>query len=101
MNRTKVVHIITKLDLGGAQQNTLFTVAHLARSRYDPVLISGTNGLLVEDAKKLDDVKVYLLTELVREIRPIKDLIALLKIRNILKELKKDNVKKESEINSQ
>jgi glycosyltransferase involved in cell wall biosynthesis len=101
MNRTKVVHIITKLDLGGAQQNTLFTVAHLARSRYDPVLISGTNGLLVEDAKKLDDVKVYLLTELVREIRPIKDLIALFKIRNILKELKKDNVKKESEINSQ
>ena len=101
MNRTKVVHIITKLDLGGAQQNTLFTVAHLARSRYDPVLISGTNGLLVEDAKKLDDVKVYLLTELVREIRPIKDLIALFKIRNILKELKKDNVNNESEINSQ
>ncbi|MBW1855710.1 MAG: glycosyltransferase family 4 protein [Deltaproteobacteria bacterium] len=101
MNRTKVVHIITKLDLGGAQQNTLFTVAHLARSRYDPVLISGTNGLLVEDAKKLDDVKVYLLTELVREIRPIKDLIALFKIRNILKELKKDNVKIESESNSQ
>lgn len=101
MNRTKVVHIITKLDLGGAQQNTLFTVAHLARSRYDPVLISGTNGLLVEDAKKLDDVKVYLLTELVREIRPIKDLIALFKIRNILKELKKDNVKEESESNSQ
>ena len=101
MNRTKVVHISTKLDLGGAQQNTLFTVAHLARSRYDPVLISGTNGLLVEDAKKLDDVKVYLLTELVREIRPIKDLIALFKIRNILKELKKDNVKIESESNSQ
>ncbi len=101
MNRTKVVHIITKLDLGGAQQNTLFTVAHLARSRYDPVLISGTNGLLVEDAKKLDDVKVCLLTELVREIRPIKDLIALFKIRNILKELKKDNVKEESESNSQ
>ncbi len=52
MNKTKVVHIITKLELGGAQQNTLFTVAHLSRSKYEPVLISGTEGILVEDAKK-------------------------------------------------
>ena len=90
MGKTKVVHIITKLELGGAQQNTLFTVAHLTRSRYEPVLIAGTEGVLVEDARRLDDVKVYLVPELVREISPIKDLIALFKIRRILKELKCD-----------
>jgi glycosyltransferase involved in cell wall biosynthesis len=94
MNKTKVVHIITKLELGGAQQNTLFTVAHLNRSEYEPVLIAGTEGLLVEDSKKLEDVKVYLIPELVREINPLKDVIALIKIMNILKRLKADVQKK-------
>ena len=89
MDKTTVVHIITKLELGGAQQNTLFTVANLERRKYEPVLISGTEGILVEDAKKLKDVKVYLVPELVREIRPFKDAISFLKIRRILKELKK------------
>ena len=89
MDKTTVVHIITKLELGGAQQNTLFTVANLERRKYEPVLISGTEGILVEDAKKLKDVKVCLVPELVREIRPFKDVISFLKIRRILKELKK------------
>jgi len=88
MGRTIVVHIITKLELGGAQQNTLFTVANLERSKYEPVLISGTDGILVEVAKKLKDVKVYLIPELAREINPFKDIISLLKIRRILMDLK-------------
>ncbi|MCK5256627.1 MAG: glycosyltransferase, partial [Deltaproteobacteria bacterium] len=88
MDKTTVVHIITKLELGGAQQNTLFTVANLERRKYEPVLISGTDGILVEDVKKLKDVKVYLIPELVREIRPFKDVIAFLKIRRILRDLK-------------
>jgi len=89
MHKTTVVHIITKLELGGAQQNTLFTVANLERRKYEPVLISGTEGILVEDAKKLKDVKIYLVPELVRAIRPFKDVVSFLKIRRILKELKK------------
>jgi glycosyltransferase involved in cell wall biosynthesis len=96
MDRAKVVHIITKLELGGAQQNTLFTVAHLTGSEYEPVLISGTEGVLVEDARKLKDVKVSVIPELVREIRPIKDVIALLKIRQILKQLRRDTAKEKS-----
>jgi glycosyltransferase involved in cell wall biosynthesis len=88
MGRTiVVVHIITKLELGGAQQNTLFTVAHLGRDKYELVLISGTEGILVKDAKKFKDVKVYLIPELIREIKPIKDVIAFLKIRRILRQL--------------
>lgn len=89
MGKTTVVHIITKLELGGAQQNTLFTVANLERSKYEPVLISGTRGILVDDAKKINGATVYLIPELVREIRPFQDVVAFLKIRRILKELKK------------
>ena len=90
MDRTTVVHIITKLELGGAQQNTLFTVGHLKRNAYNPVLISGAEGIMVEEAKKLPGVKFYCLPELVREIRPIKDLVALAKMRGILKQVRKD-----------
>jgi glycosyltransferase involved in cell wall biosynthesis len=90
MDKTIVVHIITKLELGGAQQNTLFTVGHLNRDVYKPILISGAEGILVEEAKNLKDVKVHYLPELVREIRPLTDMAGLVKIKRILKQVRKD-----------
>lgn len=88
MARITVVHIITTLELGGAQQNTLFTVTHLDRTRFNVVLISGSEGLLLDEARGLGDVAVHLVPELVREIAPLKDCTALLKITTILKQLR-------------
>lgn len=85
MEKIKVAHIITKLELGGAQQNTLFTVKNLDRDRFIPILVTGNDGILLEEALSLDDVKAYLVPQLVREISPIKDLAALYKIFKILK----------------
>jgi glycosyltransferase involved in cell wall biosynthesis len=95
MGRITVVHIITKLELGGAQENTLFTVKHLNRGSYEPVLISGTEGILVEEAQTLKEVRVHLLPELVREIRPFKDVRALVTMWSILRKLQQE-VKRES-----
>jgi glycosyltransferase involved in cell wall biosynthesis len=89
VDKITVVHIITKLELGGAQQNTLFTVAHLDRDRYEPVLISGADGMLVDEARHLTNVRLFLVPELVREIRPLKDLTALFKIARILRTMKR------------
>jgi glycosyltransferase involved in cell wall biosynthesis len=86
-----IVHIITKLELGGAQQNTLFTIAHLNRERFRPYLITNNKGLLISEAMVLKGVKTYLLPELMREINPLMDMKALFKIRSILKALKKTN----------
>ena len=94
MGKIKVVHIITKLELGGAQENTLFTVKHLDRGSYEPVLISGTQGVLVEEARALKDVSVHLIPELVREIRPFKDVRALVKMRRILKKLQQEGTRR-------
>jgi glycosyltransferase involved in cell wall biosynthesis len=91
MRPLPVVHIITKLELGGAQQNTLFTIAHLNQERFRPYLITNNKGLLVSEAMALKGVKTYLFPELMREINPLKDMKALLKIRSILKALKKTN----------
>lgn len=81
----KVCHIITQLELGGAQQNTLFTVSHLDRHDFLPILITGTEGILVEEANRYSDVRKYYLPDLVREIRPVQDLKALFQLRRILR----------------
>lgn len=82
-NKIKVIHIITKLELGGAQKNTLYTVLNLSE-KFDVKLITGTGGILDEYARKNLGKKVIFLGHLVREISPLKDLIAFLKITAIL-----------------
>lgn len=89
MKPLPIVHIITKLELGGAQQNTLFTVAHLNREHFQPYLITNDEGILVSEAMALRGVTTFLLPELIREINPLMDIRALLKIRRIVKSLKK------------
>jgi len=51
--KTKVFHVITKLELGGAQKVTLMTLERLPRDRYDVGLISGPDGLLVDWANRI------------------------------------------------
>ena len=91
MTPLPVVHIITKMELGGAQQNTLFTLAHLNRECFRPYLITNNEGILVSEAMALAGVKTFLLPELIREINPLRDISALLKIRGILKALKEND----------
>ncbi len=86
----KVCHIITKLELGGAQQNTLYTVKSLDKQQFLPLLITGSKGILIKEANLYHHVKKYYLPELVREIQPLKDAIALYKIWQILRREKRE-----------
>ena len=90
--RVHICHIVTLLELGGAQQNTLYTVAHLDRQRYRVSLIAGEGGLLDEEALALPDVEVHLLRELVREVDPARDLKALARLTSLLLRLQPDVV---------
>ncbi|MBI4474337.1 MAG: glycosyltransferase, partial [Acidobacteria bacterium] len=78
--KTKVFHVITKLELGGAQEVTLMTLERLPRDRYDLALVSGPEGLLVDRAKQIPDIRRFWIPSLVREIRPWRDLAAFLKL---------------------
>src|SRR3989304_1967173 len=98
--KIKIIHIITMLELGGAQENTLFTLKKLNREVFAPVLISGTGGILDEEAGTIEGVKTYFIPELVREINPLKDLIALFKITKILS-LEKQLGSQQSAVSSQ
>lgn len=87
--KIKIVHIITKLELGGAQGNTIYTVSNLDKDKFDVTLICGRGGVLDEKTGKIN---VIFIDDLVREISPLKDIKAFLKIYKIIKEKKPDIV---------
>jgi glycosyltransferase involved in cell wall biosynthesis len=85
----KVLHIITQLVLGGAQDNTLVTVAKHNRSKFQVHLASNPNGFWLERSKKVADV-FHPLTHLVNPISPFEDFIALIEIVKLLRREKFD-----------
>lgn len=84
--KIKVVHIITKLELGGAQINTIYTYENLDDSAFVPYLFSGAGGILTEKVKIKDRFTV--LPDLIRAINPFKDLKAFFHMRTLLKAIK-------------
>ena len=74
--KLKIFHVITKLELGGAQKVMLMTIERLPRDRYDVGLVAGPEGLLVDWANEIPDLKRFWISSLVREVRPIQDAIA-------------------------
>jgi glycosyltransferase involved in cell wall biosynthesis len=75
--KIKVFHVITKLELGGAQKVTLMTLERLPRERYELGLVTGPEGLLVDWANRIPCLTRVWNRWLVREIRPLKDALTL------------------------
>ncbi|MEO1334822.1 MAG: glycosyltransferase [Myxococcota bacterium] len=73
---TTVVHIITRLELGGAQENTLYTCEHLDKDRFKVILAYGPGGLLDERAKSAEDFERWEVPKLIREVHPRADAAA-------------------------
>lgn len=84
----RVLHIITRLIIGGAQENTLLSVEGLdALPGYDVTLASGIDrgpeGDLLERAERT--THLILVPELARSINPFADLVALWKLYRIIR----------------
>ncbi|MHC5136093.1 MAG: glycosyltransferase family 4 protein, partial [Planctomycetota bacterium] len=88
-------HIITRLILGGAQENTLITCKLLAERGHDVTLITGPaigpEGALFEQTKTAG-YKTIVVDELRREINPFIDISAYFKLKKILRQLQPDIV---------
>jgi len=85
----RVVHIITRLILGGAQENTLYTAIGQHRdSRFDVTLLCGVDeageGNMFEEVNRAG-VKTVVLSSLLREIRPFTDLKAVFDVYRFLR----------------
>ena len=91
----KVVHIITRLILGGAQENTLITCKLLAQRGHDVTLITGPaigpEGELFDQTKG-QDYKVIVIDRLIRAICPVSDTLSYYQIKKLLRQLQPDIV---------
>ena len=86
--KPKILYIITRLILGGAQKDTISSVALLRSKGYDVTLLSGPSSGPEGDlrgAAQTRGIIVVEIPELKREIDPLKDIIALFKIYSFIK----------------
>ena len=85
-SKIKILHVITHLPIGGAQDNTLYTVELLDKEKYDISLCCNLDGELVERAKKVEAVKLFDIPFLGREVSPYRDIRAFLSLYKLFKE---------------
>ena len=91
----RIVHIITRLILGGAQENTLITCKLLAERGHDVTLITGPalgpEGELLSQTKG-QKYRTLVIGEMQRAIRPFRDFVAYQKLKGMLETLQPDIV---------
>ena len=91
----KIVHVITRLILGGAQENTLITCKLLAERGHDVTLITGPalgpEGELFNQTKG-QKYETIVIDEMRRAIEPFKDFVSYRKLKKLLRELQPDIV---------
>ena len=100
MGKTRVIHIITRLDKGGSAETTLHIVSSLNMEKYDVFLAHGLSresnmsimekevvesDLLLAEAK---GVRVFALPSLVRRLSFKNDLLAFINIYRLIKRIR-------------
>jgi len=85
----RIVHPITRLIIGGAQENTMYTAASLDKRRYAVEILSGpqtgSEGSLIDEVRSLN-IPLTILPDLLRQISPINDLKAYQKMSRLFRE---------------
>jgi glycosyltransferase involved in cell wall biosynthesis len=88
MSRIRVLQVITRLIIGGAQETVMLVADMLDPARFDASVISGPQtgpeGSLIEDVRARG-VPLTIEPALVREIHPVKDLLALVRLTRFIR----------------
>ncbi|MEM9881944.1 MAG: glycosyltransferase family 4 protein [Planctomycetota bacterium] len=91
----RILHVITRLILGGAQQNTVLSCRAQVEAGHDVHLafgpIHGPEGSLLEEARA-SGATLHEVTSLVRELSPRQDLAAYRALRRLTRETQPDLV---------
>lgn len=89
--KTKVLHIITRLIIGGAQDNTLLTLEGHDRNKFEIHLVSHPCGAWAERAKLVSD-HFHSVTDLVHPLNLFKDVRCLIALIRLIQREKIDIV---------
>src|SRR4051812_11010228 len=91
----RITHIITRLIIGGAQENTLLSCEGQHDRGHQVTLITGPpigpEGSLMDRALRYG-YRVIVLDEMLRSIGPVKDARTYRRLTNLLRELRPDVV---------
>ena len=90
--KIKVLHIITHLHVGGAQDNTLLTLEQHDRKKFDVTLMCAPEGDWVSRAQNIPELKIVFIDKLTRPIHLFSDVIAFFKILRHLRKVEYDIV---------
>lgn len=82
----RVVHVITRLTMGGSSENTVAQVVALNRAGYDCTLAAGLaeSEVPTVDAARRRDCRVVDVPALGREVAPLRDLAALRSLTRLI-----------------
>lgn len=83
--RVRILHIITNLAVGGAQDNMLMTLEKLNRQKYEAGLITSSEGEWLPRARGIKNLHLIFVDSFKRNINPIKDLVTLYRIYSKIK----------------
>ena len=93
--KMKICHVITRMTVCGAQENTLLTIKGHLEKGHEVVLVTGFSpgreGELLKNVE-MPPFPIVEIPEMVREINPMKDLKALFRLREYFKREKFDVV---------
>lgn len=82
----KICHLITRMIVGGAQENTLYTIIGHLENELEAVLVTGPSpgpeGRLLQK-REISNLRIVLQPHLVRELNPCRDALAYLSLRRL------------------
>ncbi len=83
--RPRILHIITRLDAGGAATNTLRSVASLPEHGFNVALLYGLTSDSAAATLRCDRANTIYTPSIVRHVAPFRDLYAFFRILRLLK----------------
>jgi len=90
--KTNILYVITKLELGGAQKQLLELIRGLDKSRFNVFLFTAQEGILMSNALSINELHIKKSSWLERNLNPIKDFFSLMEIFSFIKRNKIDIV---------
>jgi len=83
--KINLLYIITKLELGGAQQQLLELIKRLDKEKFNPFLFTAKDGFLMERALSQEGLTVKRSAWLDRSINPLKDFLSFIEIYRFIR----------------
>ena len=90
--KIRVLHIITDLPIGGAQDNTLYTLELLDRNKYSVSLACNMSGELVHRAELIPRCRIHNIKTLQRDVNLLNDFKSLISLVRLIRQNRYDIV---------